>query len=112
MSYSSDTLTSLRTLLGLRAEFTMGSKVRPYLSAQWAREFDGKSTGYTANYQGASFKVDSPINLAADSIILRGGVVISLCEACFADIGYLGEYSTSGDTADYNGLNVGVRASF
>ncbi|KAB2639788.1 MAG: hypothetical protein DVB26_06525 [Verrucomicrobia bacterium] len=112
MSYSSDTLTSLRTLLGLRAEFTLSSKVRPYLSAQWAREFDGKSNGYTASSQGASFSVNSPINLASDSIILRGGVVIGLTDSCFADVGYLGEYSTSGDNADYNGVNLGLRAAF
>jgi len=112
MAFSSGTLRSLRTLLGARAEFTVNTKVRPYLSAQWAREFDGESNGYKASFQGASFNVNSPIRLAADSFILRGGVVIGLCESCFADIGYLGEYSTSGNNADYNGLNVGLRASF
>jgi len=112
MSYSSDTLKSLRSLLGVRAECTLGSKVRPYASAQWAHEFEGDSNGYAATFQGASFQVNSPIHLAADSIIMRAGLVISLCDACFGDIGYLGEYSTSGDSADYNGLNIGLHASF
>jgi len=112
MSYSSDTLESLRSLLGLRAEFNFGSKVRPYVSAQWAHEFDGTSNGYTATFQGASFNVNSPINLASDSIIVRAGLVVGFTDTCFGDIGYIGEYSTSGDSADYNGLNVGLRASF
>ncbi|MEI7911653.1 MAG: autotransporter domain-containing protein [Verrucomicrobiota bacterium] len=112
MSYSSDTLESLRSLLGLRAEFNFGSKIRPYVSAEWAHEFDGQSNGYTATFQGASFNVNSPINLANDSIIVRAGLVVGFSEGCFGDIGYLGEYSTSGDSADYNGLNVGLRASF
>ena len=112
MSYSSDTLKSLRSLLGVRGECTLGSKVRPYVSAQWAHEFEGDSNGYAASFQGASFHVNSPIHLAADSIVMRAGLVISLCDACFGDIGYLGEYSTSGDSADYNGLNIGLHASF
>ena len=112
MSYSSDTLESLRSLLGLRAEFNMGSKIHPYLSAQWAHEFDGTSNGYTATFQGNSFNVNSPINLTSDSFILRAGLIVGFSDTVFGDIGYLGEYSTSGDSTDYNGLNVGLHASF
>lgn len=112
MSYSSDTLESLRSLVGLRAEFNMGSKIHPYVSAQWAHEFDGTSSGYTATFQGNSFNVNSPINLASDSFILRAGLVVGFTDTFFGDIGYLGEYSTSGNNTDYNGLNVGVHASF
>ena len=112
IEYSSNSLTSMRTLIGVRAEFTVNSKVHPYVSAQGAREFDGDNNGYTANFQGSTFKVKAPIKLATDSIILRGGVVVGLCESCFADFGYMGEYSTSGDNTDYNGLNLGLRATF
>ena len=112
MAYSSDTLKSVRSLLGMRAEFTLGSKVRPYLSAQWAHEFEGKNNGYAASIQGASFQVNSPIKLAADAVIMRAGLVIGLSDSCFGDIGYLGEYSTGSDSTEYNGLNVGLHASF
>jgi len=112
MSYSSDTLESLRSLVGLRAEFNMGSKIHPYISAQWAHEFDGTSSGYTASFAGTSFNVNSQINLASDSFILRAGLVIGFTDTFFGDVGYLGEYSTSGNNTDYNGLNVGLHASF
>lgn len=112
MSYSADKLESLRSLLGLRAEFNAGSKVRPYVSAQWAHEFDGESNGYTASFQGGSFNVASPFELPSDSIIVRAGIVVGFNDSFFGDLGYVGEYSTDDDGADYSGLNVGLRASF
>lgn len=112
MSFSADKLESLRSLLGLRAETTWGEKVHPYFSAQWAHEFDGESNGYTATFQGQSFAVNSPYALAADTVILRAGMVIQLGESSFGDLGYLGEYSISDDGNDYSGLNLGVRAAF
>ena len=112
MAVSADKLESLRSLLGLRAECTWGDKVHPYVSAQWAHEFDGESNGYTASFQGQSFAVASPFALATDTVILRAGMVIQLGETSFGDLGYLGEYSISDDGGDYSGLNLGVRAAF
>ena len=112
MGFDADTLESLRSLLGVRAEFNFDSKIRPYLSAQWAHEFDGESNGYTATFQGGSFNVYSPLALSEDAIILRAGVVVGFGESWFGDVGYLGELSTNSDGVDYNGLNVGLRASF
>jgi len=39
-------------------------------------------------------------------------LIIGFTDTLFGDIGYLGEYPTSGDGGDYNGLNVGIHASF
>ncbi|MEI6653500.1 MAG: autotransporter outer membrane beta-barrel domain-containing protein, partial [Verrucomicrobiota bacterium] len=60
MDFTTDNLESVRSLLGLRADFTLSSNFRPYVSAQWAHEFQGKSNGYTATFQGTSFKVHAP----------------------------------------------------
>ena len=112
ISYSADKLESLRSLLGLRAEFTLASSVRPYVSAQWAHEFDGKSDGYTANVLGGSFAVNSPLKLTKDAIILRAGLVVGFGESVFGDVGYVGEIATDSNGNDYNGLNVGLHVGF
>jgi hypothetical protein len=112
MNYSADKLESLRSLLGVRAEFNFDFPVRPYLSAQWAHEFEGDSNGYSATLEGSSFNVGSPYALSEDSFILRAGLIIGFGGSWYGDIGYLGELSTDSDGADFSGLNVGLRASF
>jgi len=112
MNYSADKLESLRSLLGLRAEFTATSNVRPYVSAEWAHEYEGTADGYTATFLGSTFAVRSPLKLAENSIILRAGVIVGFGETWFGDIGYLGELATDSNGNDYNGLNVGLHGSF
>ncbi len=112
MNYTADKLESLRSLLGLRADFNLSTSFRPYVSAQWAHEFQGESDGYTASFQGGSLAVASPFALGKDSIILRAGLMVGFGESVFGDIGFLGEYSIDGDGADYSGVNLGLRASF
>ncbi|MEI6673823.1 MAG: autotransporter outer membrane beta-barrel domain-containing protein [Verrucomicrobiota bacterium] len=112
MDFSADNLHSLRSLLGMRADFTFSSNIRPYLSAQWAHEFEGESSGYTAGFQGASFNVNAPFALDTDTLILRAGLIVGFGESIFGDIGYLGEVSINGNGGDYNGINIGLRASF
>jgi hypothetical protein len=111
MSYSADKMESLRSLLGVRAEFDL-DKTRPYVSAQWAHEFEGESSGYTATFQGSSFDVAQPIALAEDSLILRAGIIQQLGEVWSGDIGYLGQLALDNDGEDVHGLNLGLHASF
>lgn len=112
MAFSPDDLTSTRLLLGVRAEFELDSSVKPYLSAQWAHEFDGESGGYTATFYGKSFSSAPDAALSEDSLILRAGIYAPLGENVSLDLGYLGELSLGDHGADSHGLNLGLRAQF
>jgi hypothetical protein len=111
MSYKTDEMESFRSLLGVRAEYNL-EKTRPYVSAQWAHEFEGESSGYTASFQGGSFDVGQPISLSEDSLILRAGIIQQFGEVWSGDIGYLGQIALDSDAEDVHGLNLGVHASF
>lgn len=111
MSYNTDEMESLRSLIGVRAEFHL-DKTHPYVSAQWAHEFEGDISGYTATFQGSSFDIAQPLELASDSLILRAGLIHQFSDVWSGDIGYLGEIAIDGDVDDVHGLNLGLHASF
>jgi hypothetical protein len=111
MSLNADEMESIRSLLGVRAEFTF-DKTHPYISAQWAHEFEGETTGYTATFEGSSFNVAQPLALSADSIILRGGIIQQFGDVWSGDIGYLGELALDSDAEDVHGVNFGLHAAF
>lgn len=111
MTYKTDEMESFRSLLGVRAEYNL-EKTRPYASVQWAHDFEGEASGYTATFQGSSFDVAQPIALSQDSLILRAGIIQQLGEVWSGDVGYLGQLALDSDAEDVHGLNLGLHASF
>jgi uncharacterized protein YhjY with autotransporter beta-barrel domain len=107
----SDSLESLRMMLGVKFEYDMPGSTTPYLGIQYVAEFMGDIDGYNASVSGGSFNVSDPMELG-DALILRAGVMHRFNQHWQANAGYLGETALGSDGQDFHSLNLGVMANF
>jgi hypothetical protein len=108
----SDSLESLRMLLGFKFEYDMPGSTTPYLGIQYVSEFMGDLDGYQLSVNGGSFDVSQAVDLGDDAILLRAGVMHRFDQNWQVNAGYLGQMSLGSGDLDIHSLNLGVMANF
>ncbi len=103
---------SLRSLFGFSSTFETSTPFRPYVSAEWAHEFEKKGITATGSIDSiGNFSAPNlPVN--KDTAILRAGVSYKLSSHIGGYFGYLGEVSFNGSGYNSNGIQTAIRGTF
>jgi len=113
LSVNSRDVDSLRTLLGIKAEYT-GGRFDWYGAVRWAHDFSGDDDrDITAGFAGIGGGfTTSAYDRAEDALILNLGVNSNITESFSVGLGYFGEISLDDNGVDSHGGFLEAAFSF
>lgn len=112
LEVDSDSLESLRMLLGVKFEYDLPGRTTPYLGVQYVSEFMGDLDGYSVSVNGGSFDVSQPVDLGDDAILIRAGVMHRFDQHWQVNAGYIGQLGLGSGSQDIHSFNLGAMANF